>query len=337
MEIGTKTQRIDAFDKVTGKAFYPGDINLPNQTYAKVLFSAKPHAIVRNINTIEAEKVEGVLLILTAKDLPNNEYGLIMPDQPVLCGPGSNKKYGDRVRCISDQVAVVVAETEKIAQKALRLIEVEYEDLPVVGSLEEAIQPNVTLVHPEKDTNVLLSYKIRYGAFADWEKEADVIVEGDYETPVQEHAYLQPEAGLAEVEENGKLKIIVAGQWTHEDQEQVAHSLNLPLDQVRIVYPAIGGAFGGREDMSVQIILGLAALKFKGNGNTSPCKNNLVTRGIDYWSPQTPSLRHPFKMGSYKGWQIGWCDSRFKIRCRCLCVYFYQGFGKCNINGNRAL
>jgi CO/xanthine dehydrogenase Mo-binding subunit len=233
MEIGKISQRIDAFDKVTGKALYPGDINLPNQTYAKVLFSAKPHAIVRKIDTSEAESIEGVLFVLTAKDVPNNEYGLIMPDQPVLCGPGSNKIHGDRVRCISDQIAVVVAESEKIAQKALKLIKVTYEDLPVVGKLEEAIQPNAPLVHPDKDSNVLLHYKIRYGEFDNWETKADVIIEGDYETPVQEHAYLQPEAGLALVEDNGKLKIIVAGQWTHEDQEQVAHSLNLPLDQVR--------------------------------------------------------------------------------------------------------
>ena len=272
MEIGKINKRLDAFDKVTGRALYPGDINLPNQTHAKVLFSAKPHAIVRKIDTTEAEKVDGVLFILTAKDVPNNEYGLIMPDQPVLCGPGSNKKYGDRVRCISDQVAVVVAETEKIAHKALNLIKVDYEDLPVVSTLEDAIQPNSTLIHPEKDTNVLLHYKIRYGAFFDWEEKADVIVEGVYETPVQEHAYLQPEAGLAEFDDNGKLKIIVGGQWTHEDQEQVAHSLNLPIDQVRIVYPAIGGAFGGREDMSVQIILGLAALKLKEMGKNRPVK-----------------------------------------------------------------
>ncbi len=272
MEIGKESQRIDAFDKVTGKALYPGDINLPHQAHAKVLFSAKPHAVIRGIDTSEAEKVPGVLLVLTAKDVPNNEYGLGIADQPVLCGPGSNKKYGDRVRCISDQVAVVVAETEKIAQQALLLINVDYEDLPVVSSLEEAILPNAPLIHPERDDNILLHYKIRYGDFEDWEKDADVIVEGDYETPVQEHAYLQPEAGLAVIEDNGKLKIIVGGQWVHEDQEQVAHSLNLPLDQVRIVYPAIGGAFGGREDMSVQIILGLAALKLKEKGMQRPVK-----------------------------------------------------------------
>jgi len=272
MEIGKNSNRIDAYAKVTGKALYPGDFNYPNQTYAKVLFSAKPHAVIKNLDISDAEKLSGVLLILTAKDVPNNEYGLGIADQPVFCGPGSGKPYADRVRCVSDQIAMIIAESEEIANHARSLIKVEYEDLPLVDRLETALNPDTVIIHPNQGSNILAHNKIRRGEFDNWEKYAEVIVEDTYETPVQEHAYLQPEAGIGYIDEDDRVTVIVGGQWTHEDQEQIAHSLNLPLDQVRVIYPAIGGAFGGREDMSVQIILGLAALKLKEKGINRPVK-----------------------------------------------------------------
>ncbi len=99
-----------------------------------------------------------------------------------------------------------------------------------------------------------------------------MIIEGEYHTPVQEHAYLQPEAGLGYIDEEGRITVLVGGQWTHEDQEQIAHAFNLPMEQVRVIYPAIGGAFGGREDMSVQIILALAAWRLHERGIDRPVK-----------------------------------------------------------------
>jgi CO/xanthine dehydrogenase Mo-binding subunit len=122
--VGKSVTRLDAAAKVTGEALYPGDINLPEQAHMKILFAGRPHAIIQSIDTSQAEAVPGVLAVFTAKDVPNNEYGLIMPDQPVLCGPGSNKAYAERVRWIGDQVALVVAETEAIAAKARDLIQV---------------------------------------------------------------------------------------------------------------------------------------------------------------------------------------------------------------------
>ena len=113
--VGESITRVDAYDKVIGTAMYPGDINLPGQAYMKILFSGKAHAIIRKIDTSQAEKYPGVIAVFTAKDVPNNVYGLISPDQPVLCGPGSNREFADRVRFIGDQIACVVAETEKIA------------------------------------------------------------------------------------------------------------------------------------------------------------------------------------------------------------------------------
>ncbi|HQN43701.1 MAG TPA: molybdopterin-dependent oxidoreductase, partial [Anaerolineaceae bacterium] len=270
--IGQSVARIDAVGKVRGETLYPGDFNLPGQAYMKVLFAGHPHAIVRSIDITEAESTPGVIAVFTAKDVPVNEYGLGVPDQPVLCGPGSTNPYGDRVRFVGDHVALVVAETEEIAAQACDKIRVDYEDLPVMTDSRKAMEPDAFLLHPERGSNVFCRFRIRKGdvdaAFA----EADVVVTGEYETPAQEHAYLQPEAGVSYIDEDGRITVVVAGQWTHEDQEQIAHSLGLPLEQIRVIYPAIGGAFGGREDMSVQIILALAVWRMNQRGINRPVK-----------------------------------------------------------------
>ncbi|HAE59408.1 MAG TPA: aldehyde oxidase, partial [Anaerolineae bacterium] len=288
--IGKSVTRLDAASKVTGEALYPGDINLPEQAYMKILFAGRPHAIIKKIDLDEAAAVPGVIAIFTAKDVPNNEYGLIMPDQPVLCGPGSNKPYAERVRWVGDQVAIVVADSEPIAAQARDLIRVEYEDLPVVTDMLAAMEADAPLLHPDKGSNVILRYRIRKGDVEAAFKKADVIVESVYDTPMQEHAYLQPEAGLGYIDEEGRVTVLVGGQWTHEDQEQIAHSLGLPLEQVRVIYPAIGGAFGGREDMSVQIVLALAVWRLAQRGIKRPIKI--------IWSREESMLahhkRHPY-------------------------------------------
>jgi len=270
--VGRRVVRVDAIGKVTGQAQYPGDINLPNQSYMKVLFSDRPHAIVKTIDISEAETLPGVLAILTAKDVPNNEYGLISPDQPVLCGPGSKKPFADRVRTVADQLALVIAESEQVAQQAVKLIHVEYEDLPVITDPVLATAENAVQLHPDHGSNIFCKFRIRKGDWEDAFRKAEVVVEDEYFTPAQEHAYLQPEAGLGYIDEEGRVTVIVGGQWTHEDQEQIAHSLELPLEQVRVIYPAIGGAFGGREDMSVQIILALATWRLSQRGIHRPVK-----------------------------------------------------------------
>jgi CO/xanthine dehydrogenase Mo-binding subunit len=270
--IGQSVTRVDAVAKVKGEALYPGDFNFSNQTYMKILFANRPHARIKSIDVSEALRIEGVIAVFTAADVPVNEYGLIMPDQPVLCGPGSSKPFADRVRFIGDQVALVVAESEAIADKALHAIRVDNEDLPVVTDPREAMKEGAPLLHPDKGSNVFCRYRIRKGDVEKAFAQADVIVEGYYETPFQEHAYLQPEAGVAYIDEEGRVTVVVAGQWTHEDREQIAHALNLPEDQVRVIYPAIGGAFGGREDMSVQIVLALAAWRLHQRGINRPVK-----------------------------------------------------------------
>lgn len=302
--IGQSVARIDAQGKVTGETKYPGDIDLPYQAYMKILFAHRPHARIKSIDTSKAEALPGVIATFTAKDVPVNEYGLIMPDQPVLCGPGSKKPYADRVRFIGDQVALVVADTEEVAAQARSLIEVDYEDLQVITDVEEAMHPGAPRLHPERESNVFCHYRIRKGdveaAFAQVVAEGGVIVEGEYRTPAQEHAYLQPEAGLGYIDEQGRVTVVVAGQWTHEDQEQIAHALDLPAERVRVIYPAIGGAFGGREDMSVQIVLALAAWRLHQRGVNRPVKI--------IWSREESIIghhkRHPYilraKWGAWK-------------------------------------
>ncbi len=261
--VGSNTLRSDAVGKVTGATLYPGDLVMENMAHMKMLFARRPHAVVKSIDTSKAEQASGVIAIFTAKDVPNNEYGLIIPDQPVLVGPDSNKPWGDHVRFIGDQVALIIAETEKQAEHARDLIEVEYEDLPVITDPRDAMKVGALQLHPDKPGNILQHYRVRKGSVEEvWDKCAAIVV-GEYTTPYQEHAYLQPEAGLAYIDEQGRVTVQVAGQWTHEDQEQIAHALRLPLDQIRVIYPAIGGAFGGREDMSVQIVLALAAWKLR--------------------------------------------------------------------------
>jgi CO/xanthine dehydrogenase Mo-binding subunit len=264
--LGPAFPRIDAAGKVTGATRFPGDIDYPGQLHAKVLFARRPHARITRIDAAAAEAIPGVIAVFTAKDVPVNEYGLIMPDQPVLCGPGSAKPHADRVRFVGDQVAFIVAETEAIAARARDAIVVDYEPLPVVSDPLAAMAPEARLLHPEHRSNVLHSYRIRKGDAGAALAAAEIVIEGEYHTPAQEHAYLQPEAGLSFIDSEGRITVEVAGQWTHEDQTQIAHALALPPEQIRVVYPAIGGAFGGREDMSIQIVLALAALRLHERG-----------------------------------------------------------------------
>lgn len=269
--IGQSTNRIDAMAKVTGTATYPGDLNRPGQLHMKILFAGRPHARIRRLDTTRAEQYPGVAAVFTAKDVPNNEYGLGAFDQPVLCGPGSEKVGANVVRFVGDQVALVVAESEKAAAAARELIEVDYEDLPVVTDPRASMQPGALRLFPDRE-NVLAHYRIRKGDVEAAWAGCDAVVEGEYHTPMQEHAYLQPEAGLAYIDERGRVTVVVAGQWAHEDQEQIAHALGLPREQVRVIYPAIGGAFGGREDMSVQIVLALAVWRLAQRGVLRPVK-----------------------------------------------------------------
>ena len=295
--IGQSVPRIDAVAKVTGEAVFASDMVMPGQAYMKMLMSHRPHAIVKQVDTSRAESLPGVIMVLTSRDVPANEFGYYSYDQPVLCGP-CRKPFADRVRYVGDRVAAVVAETEAIATAARDLIEVEYEDLPVVTDVEDAIHPDAPVLHPDvgvsfpgMSLNVFGHHKLYNGDIEAGFRKADVIVESVLNTPAQEHAYLQTESGLAYIDEDGRLAVITTGQWGEKDRKQIAHALGLQEDQVRVIYPMTGGAFGGREDISVQIIVALAALKLQRLGNPRPVKV--------VWTREESILghckRHPFR------------------------------------------
>jgi CO/xanthine dehydrogenase Mo-binding subunit len=206
---------------------------------------------------------------------------LISPDQPVLA------ETGGRVRFVGDAVAAVAAVNEAIARRALELIEVDYEPLPVVASAEEALLQGMPVIHPDAGSNLLHSAQLRHGDVEKGFDEADVIVEGEYTTPFIDHAYLQPEAGVARVDDEGRVAVWVGTQWAHEDRRQIANALALPEDRVRVIHMTTGGAFGGREDVSVQIVLTLMALE------TGETVKALYTRPE---SIMASTKRHPFRV-----------------------------------------
>ncbi|MCP5029686.1 MAG: molybdopterin-dependent oxidoreductase [Actinomycetia bacterium] len=273
--VGDSASRVDARAKVTGAARYPGDRAPAEALTLKVVFTNRPHARLLSLDTSPAAAVPGVVAVFTAADVPINEYGLTLRDQPVMVGldtTGRSEIPADISRWEADHLAVVVAETADAADEAAAAIETEWEDLAMVADIDQALAPGAPLVHTENglDTNAYYGHRVRKGDMdAGW-AEASAVVEGTYEFPHQEHAYLQPEAGIGYVDEEGRVTIEVAGQWAHEDRMQVAHALDLAEDRVRVIYPPIGGAFGGREDISVQIVLALAAFRLHQRGEHRP-------------------------------------------------------------------
>ena len=277
MSLGEAVIKPDAHGKVTGEAVYAGDISDAEMLHAKVVFTDEVHARITSLDTSAATALKGVHLVLTAADVPVNEYGLTKFDQPVLVGPQSTGRAAvaaDVSRWEADHLAVVVAETAEIALAAAQLIVAQWEPLDVVPDLDAALQPDATLVHPEDGgvSNVYAHLKIRKGDTATAFAEAAHVVEGAYTFPYQEHAYLQTEAAVSYIDGEGRVTVETAGQWTHEDLQQVAHALDLPAEQVRIVYRAIGGAFGGKEDMSLQVVMALAALRLYEAGVARPVR-----------------------------------------------------------------
>ncbi|MCL1587892.1 MAG: molybdopterin-dependent oxidoreductase [Actinomycetia bacterium] len=278
MTVGASVIKEDAWAKVTGAARYPGDIPVTDALEAMVVFSNQPHARMVSMNTDRALNTEGVVEVVTAADIPMNEYGLTMFDQPVLIGvdgTGRSPVPSDVSRWEADAVAVVVAETAQAALAGAQALDITWEQLPLMPDIATADAPGAALIHPEngEPTNSYYFYKIRKGDMDEGWEDADIVVVGTYTLPHQEHAYLQPEAAISYLDDEGRVTVEVGGQWAHEDQEQIAHALEIPTEKVRVIYPPIGGAFGGREDMTLQIVLAAATLKLHARGIDRPLRS----------------------------------------------------------------
>ncbi len=244
--VGKRVLRVDAKDKVTGRLKYPSDYYSDGMLWGKVLRSKYPHAKINSINTEKAKRLKGVVTVLTHKDIEgSNRYGIAVQDQPVLC------EY--RVRYVGDAVAVVAAETREVAEKAINLIDVDYESLPVVTSVHNALKKNAIKIH-EKG-NVILELHFDRGDVKKGFKQADVIVENTYYTPMMDHAFLETEAGYAKLDENGIVTVWAGGQYAFRDQTQISRALGIPMDRIRVIEPFTGGAFGGKDEVTVQNML----------------------------------------------------------------------------------
>ena len=252
--INRSYQRVDALDKVTGKIKFFSDMKIEGMLFARVFRSSVAHANIVTLDTTEAERLQGVRAVLTYKDVPGlNAYGAIIPDAPVL-------GYG-KVRFYGEPLALVAADDQETAEKALGLIKAVYEPLPAVHSMDESLKPEAPKLHDRG--NIARHALIIKGDVDRAFKDAHLTLERTYMTQSQKHMFLEPEAGIAYTDELGNLNILAGGQNPYRDKMQVARSLNISPEKVRVInYPA-GGAFGGKDDVTVQIHLALLATKTK--------------------------------------------------------------------------
>lgn len=247
--IGNSPPRPDGALKVTGEFAYSSDLWMDDMLWGTTLRSPHPRARIRSVDIGPALAMPGVHAVLTHEDVPGEKcFGLEHPDQPVLAI--------DEVRYQGEPVAIVAAEHPETARRAAARVEVDYEVLPPVVDPYEAIRDGAEPVHP--DGNVVRHGRIRKG---DPEAAAEVAVSGEYEVGMQDQAFLGPESGLAVPAEDGGVDLHVATQWLHVDQSQVAASLGVPPEKVRLTLAGVGGAFGAREDLSMQIHACLLALR----------------------------------------------------------------------------
>ncbi len=246
--LGRRIERIDAEAKVTGRMAYPSDRCLEDMLWIAVVRSPHPHARIRSVDTGEAEAVEGVVKVLTAKDVPGeNAFGIAVQDQPVLCH--------DRVRYQGDAIALVGAETRRAARAGAAKVSVDFEVLEPLSDPEAAMQPGAVALHP--GGNILHEGHFSKGDVEEGFAKSAVVIERTYQVPMIEHAYLECEAGISYYDDQGRLTVESCGQYVYRDQTQIARALGLPLHRVRAIGSYVGGAFGGKDEITVQIHLAL--------------------------------------------------------------------------------
>ena len=250
--VGHSVVRPDAVEKVTGAAVYTDDLEFEGMLYAKVRRAHVPHAFLKRLDISKAKALPGVVAVLTAKDIPGeHNHGLVIYDWPVMVG------IGERVRYVGDALAIVAAESEAVAEKAVALIEAEFDLQPVISDPVQARGDNVPQIHA--NGNLLKHIKVRKGDMERGFAESDVILEHTFHTPITEHAFLEPECSIAVPKADGRMEIYVGSQIPYQDRTQVARVLGWPEERIRIVGQLMGGGFGGKEDIAGQIHAALLA------------------------------------------------------------------------------
>lgn len=284
--------RVDALDKVTGRAQYAADLNFPNMLYGGCLRSGLSHANIVKIDTSKAKAIPGVKAVLTAADVPK---------------PKSWADYyylADKIRYIGDVVAIVAAESKEALSDALKAIEVEYEELPGVYTIDEALEPNAVQVRekgvglvdgiptPGTKGNAFLEsyFPIRKGNVEEAFKKCDVIIEREYRTQFIEHSYIEPEACVAVSNPvDGTMTVYSSSQNPHFSRRYIADALQIPMNKARLVQQTLGGSFGGKEEL-VGLTVGRAALLAKATGQPVKMVLNREESFLE------SSKRHPFRI-----------------------------------------
>jgi len=238
--IGKRVPKPDGPDKAVGRTRYVNDMELPRMLIGKIKRTDRVHATILRIDTSKAEALPGVHAVITAADTPRIGIG-VNKDNPPL--------KGDKVRCIRDEIAAVAADTEEICDRAIALIEIDYQDLPGVFDCTEALKENAPLIHDDKPGNVGLSYEFKHGDIAAGEALSDFVLEEDYRLPYVTHGCMGTSAVLADFDTDGKLTIYSQTQYPYNFKMDLAPTLGLHPGDIRVIQPPIGGAFGSKLDV----------------------------------------------------------------------------------------
>jgi len=289
--IGASVPRVDAIEKVAGKALYATDLKLPGMLYGKVLRSPLPHVRILNVDTSRAERLLGVKVVATGRDLMAR-YGTCIQDQPYYCF--------DKARYIGDPVAGIAATDLDIAEEALELIKVDYEELPPVFDPLQAMEPGSPLVHedlenywhgphyfPVSGSNICNHFKLRRGDIEEGFRQSDFISEDTFKTPMVQHCHLEPHASIAQVSPSGQITIWTNTQHPHSCRRELSRSLGIPMNQVRVIVTCVGGGFGGKVYLKAEPLCVVLAMKEKNNRAVKI----VLTREEEFYA--TSVVRHP--------------------------------------------
>ncbi|MDP6367839.1 MAG: xanthine dehydrogenase family protein molybdopterin-binding subunit, partial [Nitrospinota bacterium] len=279
--LGKSYTREDGNKMVSGEALFVEDLEpVGKALYGAVVRAGRPHARILKIDTSRAARAVGVACILTAEDVPNNSYGPVLPDQPVLCA--------DKIRYEGDPVVALCAENWEVAEDAARLVRVEYEDLPAVLTAEAALKEGSPLVHESHPTgNLVTEGKVVKGDVEVGFAEADIIVEECYRSQAQEHASIETHICMAEMEPSGILVVHVSSQTPFRIRGDLAKVLRMPISKVQVLSSQAGGAFGGKHEIMLESLASICAMRTR-----RPVKFRM-SREEEFIAS---TIRHPFTM-----------------------------------------